>query len=258
MSGGEFGAVCDVSVLADRASFERARQLVDGGELYLPSATYSWLARDRLISVRGKAIGYSLVSQFVRDRELLVVYLPELLDELSRRLLFRVEREVPLTDLRAYMLAAHLQLPLLTLEDEPLKRLNEHIGARILWLLDSHVDRLAFREVLELYRELATDVGSYLSQRLKNGEVLECLVEELRRQRGEGMRAVTAAARKLGQARANPGELSFRYVAWGLTPLLREYLEQHVVQPEVVRELCERALLLVASPKEYRDQPCRE
>lgn len=250
-SGREFGAVCDVSVLADRASFERARQLVDGGELYLPSATYSWLARDRLISVRGKAIGYSLVSQFVRDRELLVVYLPELLDELSRRLLFQVEREVPLTDLRAYMLAAHLQLPLLTFEDEPLKRLHEHIGARMLWVLDSHVDRLAFREVLELYRELATDVGSYLSQHLNNGEGLEGLVEELRRKRGDGLKAVTAAARKLGQARANPGELSLRYVTWDLTPLLCEYLEQHVIQPEVVRELCERALLLVASPKEY-------
>jgi len=248
-SGREFGAVCDVSVLADRASFERARQLVDGGELYLPSATYSWLARDRLISVRGKAIGYSLVSQFVRDRELLVVYLPELLDELSRRLLFQVEREVPLTDLRAYMLAAHLQLPLLTFEDEPLKRLHEHIGARMLWVLDSHVDRLAFRELLELYRELATDVGSYLSQHLNNGEVLEGLVEELRRKRGDSLRAVTAAARKLGQARANPGELSLRYVTWDLTPLLCEYLEQHVVHPEVVRELCERALLLVAGPK---------
>jgi len=253
MSGMEFGAVCDVSVLADRASFERARQLVDNGELYLPSTTYSWLARDRLISVRGKAICYSLVSQFVRDRKLLVVYLPELLDELSRRLMFQVEREVPLTDLRACMLAAHLQLPLLTFEDELLERLHEYIGTRTLWVLDSHADRLALREVLELYRELATDVGSYLSHRLRNGEALEGLVEELRKQRGEGMRAVTAAARKLGQARTNPGELIFRYVAWDLTPLLCEYLEQHVVQPEVVRELCERALLLVAGPKEYQD-----
>jgi len=30
---------------------------------------------------------------------------------------------------------------------------------------------------------------------------------------------------------------------------VREYVQQHVLQPEVVRELCERTLLLVASPK---------
>ncbi len=249
MSVREFGAVCDVSVLGDRASFERARQLVDGGELYLPSATYSWLARDKLISVRGRAIGYSLVSQFVRDGELLVVYLPELLDELSRRLLFGVEREVPLTDLRASMLAAHLRLPLLTFGEELVERLQEHVGARTLWRLDAHADGLALREALELYRELAADVGGYIGKYLKNGGTFEGLVGEIRRQRGDDMRAVTAAVQKLGQARANPGELSLKYVAWDLTPILREYLEQHVVQPEVVRELCERALLLVASPK---------
>jgi hypothetical protein len=31
-------------------------------------------------------------------------------------------------------------------------------------------------------------------------------------------------------------------------PLLGEYLKQHVVQPEVIHELCKRALLLIASP----------
>ena len=248
MATREFGAVCDVSVLVDRASFERAQRLLDGGELYLPSATYSWLARDKLIAVRGKALGYSLVSQFVRDRKLLVVYLPELLDELSRRLLFGVEREVPLTDLRALMLAAHLRLPLLTFDEGVIERLREHVGARTLWQLDAHADWLALREVFELYRELASDVGSYLNKNLNDGRAFEGLVGELRKQRDGNLRAVMAAVRKLSQAWTNPGELSFRYVTWDLTPLLREYLEQHVLQPEVLRELCERALLLVANP----------
>ncbi len=249
MSVGEFGAVCDVSALVDRTSFERARQLIDGGELYLPSATYGWLARDKLISVRGRAIGYSLVSQFVRDRELLVVYLPELLDELSRRLLFGVEREVPLTDLRASMLAAHLQLPLLTFDEGVVERLREHVGARTLWQLDAHADLLALREALELYRGLAADVGDYANECLNNGRAFESMAGELRRRRGDDLQTKTAAIRKLGRVQANPGELNLRYVTWDLTPILREYLEQHVLQPEVVRELCERALLLVASPK---------
>lgn len=249
MATREFGAVCDVSVLVDRASFERAQRLLDRGELYLPSATYSWLARDKLIAVRGKALGYSLVSQFVRDRKLVVIYLPELLDELSRRLLFGVEREVPLTDLRALMLAAHLRLPLLTFDEGVVERLRNHVGARTLWQLDAHADWLALREALELYRELASDVGSYLHKNLNDGHAFEELVDELRKQRGDSLRGVTAAMLKLSQTSTNPGGLSFKYITWDLTPLMHEYLEQHVLQPEVVRELCEQALLLVASPK---------
>ena len=249
MAAREFGAVCDVSVLGNRASFERAQKLLDGGELYLPSATYSWLARDKLIAVRGKTLGYSLVSQFVRDRKLLIVYLPELLDELSRRLLFGVDREVPLTDLRAAMLAAHLKLPLLVFDGEPVERLREHVGALTLWELDAHADWLALRESLELYRELANDLGGYLYKNLDNGHSFDGLVDELRKQRNDSLRAVTAAVRKLSRAQTNPCTLSFEYLAWNLTPLLREYLGQHVLQPEIVRELCERALLLVASPK---------
>ncbi len=249
MTTREFGAVCDVSVLGDRASFERAQQLMDGGELYLPSATYAWLARDKLIAVRGKTLGYSLVSQFVRDRKLLIVYLPELLDELSRRLLFGIDREVPLTDLRSAMLAAHLKLPLLAFDDEAVERLREHVGALTLWRLDAHANWLTLREALELYIELASDMGGYLCKNLNNGLVFEGLVDELRKQCNDSLRAVTAAVRKLSQARTNPCVLSFEYLAWDLTPLLREYLAQHVLQPEVVRELCERALLLVAKPK---------
>jgi hypothetical protein len=245
----DFGAVCDVSVLVNRTNVERTQRLLDGGELYLPSATYSWLARDKLISVRGKAMGYSLISQFVRDRGLLVVYLPELYEELARRLLFEVERQVPLTDLRAAMLAAHMQLPLFAFDDEFVGRLQEHIRARVIWQLDAHADWLAMREAFELYRELSSDIGGYLNQRLDEDDAIQNAVEELRRCRGDNLQATTAAVRKLSQAKPNPGTLNFKYLTWDLMPVVREYVQQHVLQPEVVRELCERMLLLVASPK---------
>jgi hypothetical protein len=245
----EFGAVCDASVLVDRESFERAQRLFDCGSLHLPSSTYSWLARDKLIGVRGKVIGYSLVSQFVRDGKLLVTFLPELYDEISRRLLFDVEREVPLTDIRASLLAAHLKLPLLTFDDGLLERMRQHIGAHTIWQLDAHADWLAMREALELYRELASDVGSYLHNNIEGAETFENLSGELRRCRGENLQAVAQAVRKLSQARTNPGELSFKYIALDLMPVVRSYVEQHVLQQEVVRELCERTLLLIASPR---------
>lgn len=194
-------------------------------------------------------MGYSLVSQFVRDGKSLVTFLPEPYDEISRRLLFDAEREVSLTDLRASLLATHLKLPLLTFDDGLLDRMRQHIGAHLLWQLDAHADWLVMREALELYRELASDVGSYLHNNIEGAETFENLSSELRRCRGENLQAVTEAVRRPSQARTNPGALSFRYVAPDLVPVVRGHVEQHVLQPEVVRELCERVLLLIANSK---------
>ena len=125
MGARDSGAICDVSVLVNRKSIERARELFGNSSLYLPASTYAWLSRDKLISVRQQAIGYSLVSQYVRDRKIYAVHLPELYDELARRLMFEAERQVPLTDLRALLLAAHMRLPLLTFSDEIAEQLEE-------------------------------------------------------------------------------------------------------------------------------------
>jgi hypothetical protein len=233
-----FGEVCDVSVLGDRKSFERAKELVRGGELYLPSATYSWLSRDKLISVRNHTISYSLVSQFVREGQLLVVYLPELLDELSRRLLFEAGREVPLTDLRALMLSAHLKVPLLSFEEEPLKHLQECFGAKVLRRAEISSDWRGFKEALKNYRRLAVDVGNSVNECLNNGGSFDELVKGWD-EKGSN------AEKSLGMN----SELEFEYVAWNLIPILCEYLEERVFQPEVVRELCERTLLLIARPR---------
>ncbi|MEW6222200.1 MAG: hypothetical protein AB1476_02605 [Candidatus Hadarchaeota archaeon] len=232
-----FGEVCDISVIGDRANFERARQLVGGGELYLPSATYSWLARDRLISVRSRAVSYSLVSQFVRDGQLLVVCLPEVLDELSRRLLFEAEHEVPLTDLRALMLAAHLKVPYLSFGEEPLEQLQEHFGAKVLGRLEVAGGWRGFKEALGAYRELAVEVGAKVGECISNGGSFDEVVKGF----GNGQKKDDSGV---------TNGLEFRCVAWDLTPILREYLGERFVQPETVQELCKRSLLLVASPEE--------
>jgi len=250
MSFREFGAVCDVSVLSDRSSFERTWRILDGGSLYLPSATYSWLARDRLISVRGETIGYSLVSQFVRDRKLLVVYLPELLDELSRRLLFSSGREVPLTDLRAFMLASHLGMPLFTFADEPMERLQEHFGARTLWELDIHGNWLYLMDEISRYRELASDIGGYLDRRMAEERAFDGLVKDIARQCRLIPKKGAVKVEGREPAKTNPGRLKVEFIVWNLLPILREYLSQHILPPEIVRDLCERALLMVASVAE--------
>jgi len=96
---------------------------------------------------------------------------------------------------------------------------------------------------------LASDVGSYLHNNIEGAETFENLSSELKRCRGESLQAVTEAVRRLSQARTNPGALSFKYVALDLMSVVRGYVEQHVLQQEVVRELCERVLLLVANPR---------
>jgi hypothetical protein len=245
----DLGAVCDASVLVNRMNIELAQQLFDGGELYLPSATYSWLARDKLISVRGKAIGYSLISQFVRDQGLFVVYLPELYDELSRRLLFAVDRQVPLTDLRASMLATHMRLPLLAFDDELVERMQENFDGQVMWQLDLHANWSAIGEALEFYRELSVDIGGYLFERLSEDDAFELALVELRNRVVDSPQATTVLAKKVDQAKSNPGMLNFKYLTWDLTSVVCEYAKQHVLQPEVLREVCERALLLVASPR---------
>lgn len=241
------GAVCDVSVLGERASLERAGQLVDGGEIYLPSATYSWLARDKLISVRGRLVSYSLLSQFVQEGKLTVVYLPELLDEISRRLLFEVERSIPLTDLRALLLAAHLQLPLLTFSGELVDRLNDSVGIRKLLELESPADRHSLLRALELYSDLAGEVGGYLDRRLKGGE--NKLIEKIMGLNLEAKMSAIASG-GFGRAASGRGRLKLGYIAWDIMPVLREYLEQHIIRDEVLRYLCERTILLIASPSE--------
>jgi hypothetical protein len=235
----KIGAVCDVSLLVDRNDFDRARQLLNWETPCLPSATYGWLARDKLISVRDLAVGYSLVSQLVRNGELLVVYLPELLDEISRRLLFDVDHKIPLTDLRALMLASHLELPLLTFYDDPVKNIREHVGARTILDVEVSTDWRNLWEGVKVYRGLAAEAGKYLNQHLDDETAFDCLIKELNCKENFGT--------EFDQANVNSGGLSLEYLAWDLTPILRDYLEQHILPPEVVLELCKRTVLLIAS-----------
>ncbi|MGQ9788624.1 MAG: hypothetical protein ACUVQM_04910 [Candidatus Hadarchaeaceae archaeon] len=241
-----FGAVCDVSALVNRDRFETAKRFFAGGGLYLPSATYSWLARDKLISVRNLLIGYSLVNQFVRDGDLIVVYLPELLDEISRRLLYRADREIPLTDLRASMLAAHLKMPILALGDQLTERLSEHLGVKTIWQLNVLPNSGMMPAAIDLYWELAKDLGDYLAHHQNNGVEFETLFEEIKRLKLDSLRTKTSQIFKSQPRRSNSLRLKLFYVGLDITAVIREYLEQHIIQPEVVRKLYEKSLLLIA------------
>ncbi len=217
-----YGAVCDVSALVNAETFKRACSLVRGS-LYLPASTYCWLARDKLIGVRTHEIRYSFASRLVGEGRLLVLYLPELLDELARRLLFTVDRGVPLTDLRALMLGAHLGLPVVFLDPEFRRELVEHLGARSLGWIKTDGSWASYGRAVGHYRRLRNRVAALLASQLGNGGRLE-------------------EVEKTGEANRGQGVECF---VLDLLPVLNEYVVDRVLQHRVIRELCRQAVVAV-------------
>jgi len=222
------GAVCDISVLSSKENFKRSREVVKG-DFYLPSATYSWILRDKLVSVRKYEVGYSLLSQLVRDRKLLVVYLPELLEEISRKILFSVEREVPLTDLRALMLATHLSVPVVTSDDEFIDRLRGHLGATSLGSFEIDDGWSDYLKVLEDYRNLAKLVGDHMFKCLNNGGNMKKLNFDL-------------------EKHDNRGVLTSEFLVLDFLPMIKEYLQDRILPSTVLHGLCNHALALIVKP----------
>lgn len=243
----DYGAVCDVSVLVDRRSIKRARSLLDGCGLYIPNSTYSWLARTKLIGVRGKTVSYSLLRRAINSREIYPIHLPDIYDEIARKLMFRVERKVPLTDFRAFLLSAHLQVPLLTFDDGLLSRLAEHIEIRTLWNFQGHGSWQVARDALEFYRGLLFSSGKRFYELIEGGKTFSQITEDASKSEGGDFEATREKVQSIDIKKSNPGILNFRYLMWNILPVIREYLDQHVLRPETIREICERSLLLMAS-----------
>lgn len=205
-----YGAVCDVGVLSSYQNFRRVRLLLDGN-LFIPSVTYSWLARDKLIQVREHVVKYTFVNQLMRDGEIFALYLPEILDELARRLLFLGDREIPLTDLRTILLASHLGFPVVCIGEELCSEISEGLNAKLVGKESLEGEHRLLRRAVQQYR------------RLRATKSLPCTQEPI----------------------VNCISLSFFHV--DLSPVLDEYAEEQVLPPEVILRLDECSLLAILS-----------
>jgi len=242
-----------VSVLESPESMEMAKKLVRG-PFYFPSSTYSWLARERVISVRDVVLTHSLVSRFVREGEVIAAYLPEILDEVARRLLFEVEREVPLTDLRSLLLSSHLRLPLLTLDPKQLQNLVE-TKAEVLWQFELHAEWMVLREILCAYRKLAEEVGRLVYDFLNDGSSVEAIPQKIRAERGSSVRSLALSLEELSKEKTNPGRLDFKFLFLDLSGPLRDFLRYRALQGESLRGVCEKSLCLLILPSDGRISP---
>jgi hypothetical protein len=235
-------AVCDVSVLESPENLSTAKRFI-GGPYYFPSSTYSWLAREKVISVRDVVLTYSLVSSFVREGEVVVAYLPEILDEVARKLLFEINREVPLSDLRALLLSGHLHLPFLTLDCQALQRLSEK--GEILWEFSLQAERIVLREIISAFRNLATEVGEQVFRSLNNGSSGK-IAEEFKARRDSSLQSLVSS---LGRWRGNSKKLNFKFLFLDLSGPLQDFLKYKTMQRGDLRDVCEKSLCLVISPE---------
>lgn len=206
-----YGAVCDVGILSSHQNFRRIRLLLDGN-LFIPSVTYSWLARDKLIQVRNHVIKYTFVNQLVRDGEIFALYLPDILDELARRLLFLGDREIPLTDLRTILLASHLGFPVVCIGEELCSEISENLNAKLVGRECLEGENQLLRRAIQQYR------------RFRSNNSLPCTTRDS---------VKNCAALNIFHA--------------DLSPVLDEYAEEQVLSPEAILKLEECSSIAVLS-----------
>ncbi len=251
----DFGAVCDTSVLTNRRSLNGAQRFFQCSGLYIPSSTYSWLSRSKLIQVRNQTVKYSLLKQMVRRRSVYPIHLPELYDEIGRQIMFETNRKVALTDLRGLLLAAHLQLPILTFDDNLLERISDRIGTKIIQRFEVDSNWLNIRELLGLYREISFRSGKKFLKQLENGLDFEETVNEIERSCRENLNTAEKSMEKMNETNGEPETLEFKYVVWDILPSIHEYYEQKIFQEEIFRQACERSIILMAKPIEFEQKP---
>lgn len=237
----------------NRDDIERVQDMLKGCNLYLPNSTYSWLSRSKLIKVRNHTVSYTLMRWAVQEGKIYPVRLPELYDEIARRMMFLVDRKIPLTDFRALILSTYLQAPLLTFDDRLLKRLAEHVDVQEIGNIKGHWSLAAASKILELYRNLVLDFGDRLYEMIEKENTFSNVPGEILKTQKKNLEVTAGTIQKIDKKQSNPGTLNFRYLVWNLLPVIREYVDQHVLRSKVVRELCRRSFLLLASFERSQD-----
>lgn len=248
----DFGAVCDISVLTDHPSLNRAQNLFNSSGLYIPTPTYSWLSRSKLIEVRHQAVKYSLINQQVRERRVYPTHLPELYDEIGRQIMFNTNHKVALTDLRGLLLAAHLQLPILTFDENLIERISKEIGIQTIYHLETHPNWLTIRNILELYRELSHTSGKIYHKQLENGNSFPKATKKIKKNHENDIKTTIKSLKEINNKNNTKETLQFIYAAWDIIPSIQEYYDQNIVLPEVIQQICERCTLLISKPSKIK------
>lgn len=245
----DFGAVCDISILTDQNSLKNAHNYFKNSGLYLPSPTYSWLSRNKLIEVRKQPVKYSLIKQEVQNRKIYPTHLPEIYDELSRQIMFDTKHQIPLTDLRGLMLGAHLQMPILTFDSELIERISQEIGIMKITEVSTNPNWITLRNILEIYREILFTCGKKFHENLDDNKTFPQITTSIEREIMNKVKKSKKSIKKSEKEKEERRELEFQFLTWDILPSLKEYYKQNILPPKILRKICERTSLLIATPR---------
>ncbi len=247
----DFGAVCDISTLTDKNSLEKAHRYFKNSGLYLPSPTYSWLSRSKLIEVRNQPVKYSLIRKEVQKRKIYPIHFPEIYDELSRQILFDTDHNIPLTDIRSLLLSTHLQIPTLTFDPEMLERISKEIGMITMKEIkvNSHWKKL--KEILRLYREMLFKAGAEFHKNIEKNQTFPQITQEIEESQKEEIKRTLNAINGIQENQKAGKKIKFHFLTWDILPSLREYHTQKILPSQMIERICERTTLLIATPENF-------
>jgi len=247
----DFGAVCDISTLTDQKSLEKAHNYFKNSGLYLPSPTYSWLSRSKLIEVRNLPVKYSLIHKEVQKRKIYPIHFPEIYDELSRQILFDIDHNVPLTDLRSLILSAHLQIPLLTFDPEMLERISKEVGIVTIKEIEVSSHWKNLKEILRLYRKILKNAGQKFHKDLENEKSFPQTTERIKSSKNEEINDSIDKINRISKKQEDRKRIKFHFLTWDILPSLKEYYTQKILPSPLIEKICERTALLIASPENF-------
>lgn len=240
-------AISDVSVLESTENLEKAKRIVPG-PFYFPSHTYTWLSREKVVLVREFVLTHSLVSKFLREGEVIVAQLPEILEEVARHMLFELERKIPLTDLRVLLLSSHMHLPLLTLDRDFPRQIDGMVGC-VLWKAEINSNWLLVREAQHALKRLSHEVGRTVLEKLDDGISLDAVADRVKQRCQEFYDILLGLSKRV----KNGSEATFELFLLDICQSLKKFREFDILPQQLLLSLCEKTLSLIVSPPHNGD-----
>lgn len=162
--------------------------------------------------------------------------------------MFETNHNVSLTDIRALLLSSHLQIPVITFDDDLINRVSKEIGIKTIHRFEAHSNWLAIRDVLQLYRELSFKSSKRFHQQLEDEGDFPKIIRIIKEAHRKEIKNTEKYTQRISQGQEDSGVLDLHYLGWNILPCIQEYHDQAIVRPSITQQICERAILLIAKP----------
>ncbi|KXA95210.1 hypothetical protein AKJ65_02320 [candidate division MSBL1 archaeon SCGC-AAA259E19] len=165
----------------------------------------------------------------VRERELYPIHLPKIYDEIGRQIMFETNHNVSLADIRALLLSSHLQIPVITFDDDLINRVSKEIGIKTIHRFEAHSNWLAIRGVLQLYRELSFKSSKRFHEQLEDELDFPKIISIIKKAHRKEIKNTEKSTQRISQGQKDSGVLDLHYLGWNILPCIQEYQQSGTV-----------------------------